>query len=106
MPLPSLAHETARAIQAAFLAYHTQFTRITRKAKARFEAREWREAQGDAVERLTLYRARVNQTVEEVTDLIGGNIRNAFLWHEIKTIHSRLTEGRQDTSLRSRQTSS
>jgi isocitrate dehydrogenase kinase/phosphatase len=99
MALPTQAHQVAHAIYAAFLAYHARFTQITRKAKARFESREWREAQGDAVERLTLYRAMVNQAVEEVTGLIGGNIRNAFLWHEIKSIHSRLTEGRQDASL-------
>jgi isocitrate dehydrogenase kinase/phosphatase len=99
MPLPTLANQAAHVIQAAFLAYHARFTQITRKAKARFEGREWREAQGDAVERLTLYRTMVNQTVDEVTALLGGNIRNAFLWHEIKGIHARLTEGRQDTSL-------
>jgi isocitrate dehydrogenase kinase/phosphatase len=99
MPLPTLAHQAAHAIQAAFLAYHARFTQITRRAKSRFEAREWREAQGDAVERLTLYRAMVNQTVDEVSALLAGNVRNAFLWHEIKTIHSRLSEGRQDTHL-------
>jgi isocitrate dehydrogenase kinase/phosphatase len=96
---PSLAHEAAHAIQAAFLAYHARFTQVTRRAKARFEAREWREAQGDAVERLTLYREIVNETVAAITALVGSNIRNAFFWHEIKAVHGKLTEGRQDTSL-------
>ena len=96
---PSLAHQAAHAIHAAFLAYHARFTQITRRAKARFEAREWREAQSDAVERLTLYRETVNDTVAALTSLVGSNIRNAFLWHEIKSIHARLTQGRQDTSL-------
>lgn len=93
------AHEAARAIHAAFLAYHARFTAITRRAKARFEAREWREAQADAVERLTLYRTVLNDAVRDLGDLVGGNIRNAFFWHEIKSIHTRLTEGRQDTAL-------
>ena len=95
----TLPAETARAIHAAFLAYHARFIQITRRAKARFEAREWRAAQGDAVERLTLYRGMVDQAVADVTTRLGGNIRNAFLWHEIKTIHARLSGGRQDTSL-------
>jgi isocitrate dehydrogenase kinase/phosphatase len=96
---PTLAHQAAHAIQAAFLDYHARFTQITRRAKARFEAREWREAQGDAVERLTLYRGIVHDTVGEITTLVGSNIRNAFFWHEIKTIHGKLITGRQDTSL-------
>ena len=96
---PSPAHEAAHAIQAAFLSYHARFTQITRQAKARFEARAWREAQVDAVERLTLYRTAVNDTVRDLAVSVGSNIRNAFFWHEIKTIHGRLTEGRQDTSL-------
>ena len=96
---PTLAHDAAHAIHAAFLAYHARFIQITRRAKARFEARAWREAQVDAVERLTLYRAVVNATVADLTTQVGTNIRNAFFWHEIKTIHGRLTEGRQDTSL-------
>lgn len=99
MPTPTLASASAQAIQAAFLAYHARFVQITRRAKARFEDRAWREAQVDAVERLTLYRSVVNTTVDDLTALVAGNIRNAFLWHEIKTIHGRLTEGRQDTSL-------
>ena len=69
----------AQAIHAAFLAYHARFIQITRRAKARFEAREWREAQDDAVERLTLYRTMVNQTVDQVTGLIGGNMAFAVL---------------------------
>ena len=96
---PTPAHQAAHAIQAAFLAYHARFTQITRRARLRFEARQWREAQGDAVERLTLYREAVSAIVDEVKAQMGGNIRNAFLWHEIKAIHARLTEGRQDVSL-------
>jgi isocitrate dehydrogenase kinase/phosphatase len=99
MSAPTLAPEAANAIQSAFLAYHGRFTAITRRAKARFESREWREAQVDAVERLTLYRTTVDEAVQNLTSLVGGNIRNAFFWREIKSIHSRLSEGRSDTGL-------
>ena len=95
----TLAQQAANAIQAAFLGYHSRFTQITRRARLRFESREWREAQGDAVERLTLYRDAVNDIVQDVRARVGGNIRNAFLWHEIKAVHTRLSEGRQDASL-------
>jgi isocitrate dehydrogenase kinase/phosphatase len=99
MPAPSLAPQAAEAIQSAFLAYHARFNAITRRAKARFELREWQEAQRDAVERLTLYKLAVSEAVENLDALVGSNIRNGFFWHEIKASHSRLSEGRQDTGL-------
>ena len=41
----SLAERSASAIETAFNAYQTEFKAITRRAKARFEQRDWHGAQ-------------------------------------------------------------
>lgn len=97
--MSTLASQAATAIQSAYLAYHARFTALTRRARGRFEAREWREAQQDAVERLTLYRVMVDETVDSLQALVGTNVRNAFFWREVKANHSRLTDGRPDTGI-------
>ncbi|MEO8199562.1 MAG: bifunctional isocitrate dehydrogenase kinase/phosphatase [Gemmatimonadota bacterium] len=91
--------EAATAIQSAFLTYQSRFTAITRRAKARFEAREWREAQGDAVDRLNLYREVIDGAVVALEVLVAANVRNAFFWHEVKAVHTRVSGGRPDTGL-------
>ncbi|MEO8295163.1 MAG: bifunctional isocitrate dehydrogenase kinase/phosphatase, partial [Gemmatimonadota bacterium] len=97
--MTELALDAAAAIQTAYLGYHARFTAITRRARGRFEMREWREAQQDAVERLTLYRAVLDETVVLLEAMVGGNLRNAFFWHNVKAVHARVSERRQDTGL-------
>ncbi|HEV8124075.1 MAG TPA: bifunctional isocitrate dehydrogenase kinase/phosphatase [Gemmatimonadales bacterium] len=99
MSTVSLAHQAATAIHQAFLEYEARFTAITRRARLRFENREWRQAQEDAVERLTLYRAVVDDTVAALMALLEAQVRNAFVWREIKAVHARLSQGRLDTEL-------
>ena len=99
MSIPALPHEAAAAIHAAFLDYQARFTAITRRARLRFENREWRKAQEDAVERLTLYKTVVNDTVAALMELLEANVRNAFVWREIKAVHARLSQGRLDSEL-------
>ncbi|MEP7324502.1 MAG: isocitrate dehydrogenase kinase/phosphatase AceK regulatory subunit, partial [Gemmatimonadota bacterium] len=95
----SLAHQAAAAIHRAFLEYEARFTAITRRARQRFEGREWRKAQDDAVERLTLYKTVVNDTVAVLLELLEANVRNAFVWREIKAVHGRVSQGRLDSEL-------
>lgn len=95
----SLAQQAAHAIHKAFLDYQARFAAITRRAKTRFENREWRKAHDDALERLTLYRTVVAETRDALSALLESNSRNAFVWREIKAVHARLTEGRADSEL-------
>ena len=62
--LRRLALRGAAAILAAFKDYERQFRRITRRAKSRFEHRDWHGMQRDAVERLELY-GRVIACIED-----------------------------------------
>ena len=65
------AADAADAILAAFERWHADFRAVTRRARGRFLRREWREAQGDAEERLGLYSTAVAAAVEEVRGRIA-----------------------------------
>ncbi len=62
-PIPSarkypprrLARNASLAILDAFADYHNQFKAFARRAKQRFEQRDWKGVQADSVERLDLY---------------------------------------------------
>ena len=49
------AQRLAHVIRDAFADYHARFAEITRRAKLRFETRDWAAAREDAVERIELY---------------------------------------------------
>ena len=95
----SLPAEAAAAVHAVFDSYHAQFKLVTRRARARFETRDWRGAQLDAVERLTLYRQFVEWTVRELHRLLGGALSDRALWGETKQIYARLVGDRNDVEL-------
>lgn len=55
--------DAAEAVLAAYERWADGFAEITRRAPRRFRARDWRGAQADAAERLTLYGAAVDDCV-------------------------------------------
>ncbi|MGE3527297.1 MAG: bifunctional isocitrate dehydrogenase kinase/phosphatase, partial [Gemmatimonadales bacterium] len=95
----SPAVPAAKAIQAAFEAYHGRFHAVTRRARTRFEERDWAGVRADARERLTLYSVCVDTVVQQLAERLGTNLRNAFLWREMKAVHTRLTDGLKDEEL-------
>ncbi len=94
-----LAAEAAGVIAAGFDSYHAQFQLVTRRAHARFEHRDWRGAQTDAVERLTLYRQFVDWVVRDLGRSMGDGVHDPGTWAEVKRQHTRQTAGRDDTEL-------
>jgi isocitrate dehydrogenase kinase/phosphatase len=67
-----VAEEVAIRIEQAFVAFHTEFQGVTRRASRRFAQREWAEHQRDAHERLQLHRRCVESCVEAVRPLVSG----------------------------------
>ena len=49
------ADACATLIRDAFADYHARFADVTRRARRRFESRDWAAARIDAVERIELY---------------------------------------------------
>jgi isocitrate dehydrogenase kinase/phosphatase len=76
--------ECARQIVGAFARYNAEFRAITRRAPLRFDARDWRGSQRDAVERIELYDRFVNQTIAELRLALGAAAQERALWRRIR----------------------
>ena len=79
----SSASDCARQIAAAFARYNAEFRAITSRAPSRFDERDWRGSQRDAVERIELYDRCVNQTIAEVREALGAQALDRELWRQI-----------------------
>jgi isocitrate dehydrogenase kinase/phosphatase len=80
----ALVDECAAALVQAFADYNAEFRAITRRAPQRFEARDWRGSQRDAVERIELYNKCVNRAVAYMRDRLGEDATERALWSSIK----------------------
>ncbi len=89
--------EVAAAIVDAFINYNNDFRKITRRAKKRFETRDWSRNQKDAVERIELYENSVGRTVIAVRKSMADSVGNKSLWARIKEQYSRQILGYADT---------
>ena len=74
----------ARRIVAAFARYNYEFRAITQRAPQRFDSRDWRGSQSDAVERIELYDRCVNQTIAELQLALGAAAHSRALWREVR----------------------
>src|SRR5262245_46544037 len=81
----ALAGHCAHHIAAAFGAYNAQFRAITRRAPARFDSRDWRGSQHDAVERIELYDRFVTQTIDDLRQQPADRALDRALWARIRT---------------------
>ena len=82
-PPPLAAADCARHIVDAFAGYNAEFRAITRRAPLRFDSRDWKASQRDAVERIELYDAFVNQAIAELRASLGPDALNRELWRRI-----------------------
>ncbi len=94
-----LAWTAARTIHDAFDTYHDEFKAISRRARLRFEQREWANWQADAVERLELREQIVQRVVSGLHTLLGGEATNKQLWLAIKRQYARVIARRKDVEL-------
>ncbi|HEX6535340.1 MAG TPA: bifunctional isocitrate dehydrogenase kinase/phosphatase [Gemmatimonadaceae bacterium] len=93
------AVRAAAAIHDAFDAYHAAFRAITRRARDRFEQRDWRGAQHDAAERLAIYRRHLDAVLLVVRDALGDDATDVPTWEEVRWLHSALIVDRDDCEL-------
>jgi isocitrate dehydrogenase kinase/phosphatase len=83
-PPLSLARVSAREIAGAFVRYNAEFRAITRRAPLRFDARDSKGSQRDAVERIDLYDKFVNRAVTELRAKLGERALDRLLWIQIR----------------------
>ncbi len=96
---PEIGNRAVAAIHAAYDGYHRGFEAITRRARHRFEARDWLGAQADATERLALYRTHVDAAVADVHDILGDAVMERTLWASMRGCHAVGARDRPDAEL-------
>ncbi|RIK52745.1 MAG: bifunctional isocitrate dehydrogenase kinase/phosphatase, partial [Chloroflexi bacterium] len=94
-----LARAAATTIANAFEIYQATFKAITRRARDRFAAQAWREAQADSVERLAIYGLVVADVVAGARILLGDAATQEPLWLAIKEVYAKLIAQRNDLEL-------
>ena len=82
-----IPYDAAFIILDAYVQYHHLFKRITKRAKIRFEHRDWQGIQADARNRITLYRDSVGSTTEKLLDFLGPKAQDENIWRAIKEMY-------------------
>src|SRR5262245_8955393 len=92
----ALVEECASTLVRAFADYNGEFRAITRRAPERFENRDWRGSQRDAVERIELYDKCVNRAATHMRERLGEDVSERALWSSIKRRFTELIEAFPD----------
>jgi len=93
MPNKDLVAECSQIIYDGFIRYNNYFHRMTRRARKRFEQRDWKGHQQDIVDRIDLYEKSVRRIVLALRKILGERVKEEALWHEIRSYFSdRLNE--------------
>ncbi len=79
-----LVQDSAQTLVGIFADYNTEFRALTRRARQRFELRDWRGSQRDAVARIELYDRYVENTVATMRKRLGDDAQERSLWSSIK----------------------
>ena len=85
----------ARLIVAGHIAYHRDFDRITRGARARFEQADWLAVQRASTLRIEIYDDHVSRVVARISRLRDAPSRRLD-WTRTKAIYASLIEGLDD----------
>jgi isocitrate dehydrogenase kinase/phosphatase len=94
-----LANEVTPAIVAAFESYEERFRAVTKRARDRFETRDWKGALADGIARLDLYAEVIAELEAETRALLGPRVKDEVVWAGMKAIYSGLIRGRSDWEL-------
>ncbi|HEX2219758.1 MAG TPA: isocitrate dehydrogenase kinase/phosphatase AceK regulatory subunit, partial [Gemmatimonadales bacterium] len=93
------AAEVARVIHNGYERWIHGFEEITRRARERFERRDWRGAQADATARLALYRIHLDGAVSDVHDILEDAVLERTRWAAVKARHQEGVATRADAEL-------
>ncbi|MCB1057508.1 MAG: bifunctional isocitrate dehydrogenase kinase/phosphatase, partial [Acidobacteria bacterium] len=91
--------EAADAILRGFEDYHERFRATTRRAKARFEARDGWGIRRDTEERLRYHQQGLEGALVQLRHLLGEQLKDRALWQRVKDSFGELILGRDDCEL-------
>ena len=78
-----LIAECSQIIYDGFIRYNQAFHRITRRARTRFEQRDWQGHQQDIVARVDLYEKSVRRIVLALRRTLDNRIKEKQIWSDI-----------------------
>ena len=80
-----LISECSQIIYDGFIRYNNYFHRIPRRARTRFEQKDWKGHQIDIVDRVDLYEKSVRRIALTLRRTLGSHLTNKILWREIRS---------------------
>ncbi len=95
----ALAASLALRVRGGFEDYHARFASVTRRARVRFETRDWGGAQADAVERIGLYDRCIAETVDALRRTAGEWVGRRSLWLQVHDVYAGLVGPLVDAEL-------
>ncbi len=93
------ASAVACCIRDGFEDYHARFSRITERARGRFEQRDWAGARADAVERIELYDLCITECMAALREMATACEFDRRLWRGVKSHYAGLLDGLIDCEL-------
>lgn len=99
-PRPSdAAQQAAARIVDGFEDYNARFSDITRRARRRFERRDWRKSQADNAARIDLYDQCIDETLARLEAQLDERLRSRALWRETRAAYASRIERMPDREL-------
>ena len=92
----ALVQDCAQTLVDAFAAYNADFRSVTQRARQRFEDKDWRGSQKDAVERIELYERYVASSVELMRTKLGEEAQERAVWSSVKRRFDEIIDGAPD----------
>lgn len=80
-----LIAESSQIIYDGFVRYNSAFHKITRRARTRFEQRDWQGHQDDIVERINVYEKSVRRVVLLLQKTLGNRTYDHQFWNLIRS---------------------
>ena len=82
-----IPYEIAHQILVSYLKNYHKFKKITKRAKIRFEHRDWHGLQEDMKERILLYRNMVGATTKKIKPLLEEESPDRVFWKRVKEMY-------------------
>jgi isocitrate dehydrogenase kinase/phosphatase len=97
--LSAIAVRAAALVADGFDDYNARFSDITRRARKRFERRDWSQAQSDRLARIDLYDACLRETLARLEALLEDRVRSRPLWRTVRDAFAERIATRPDREL-------
>ena len=95
-----LVRDCAQILVDLFADYNAEFRGVTQRARKRFEERDWRGSQRDAVERIGLYSKYVDSGVELMRRRLGDEVLERSIWSSIKRRYAEIIDPLPDAEFK------